>query len=473
MKTEQEIKQELSVLLGQDKVDYTKVLSLTNELSVFDTDNVRFSVDAGIINRLGKELVGKGETAISELIKNGYDAEATSVDLTYQSAYQKNGTLIIEDDGNGMSYDELINGFMRLSSSDKIHNPISPKYKRVKAGRKGIGRFATQRLGTQLTIITQKEDSDTAIKTHIDWDNFLFDRNLNEIGSTIEYVVKEKVKGTRLIIENLRDSWSDASVQRAYRYTENLLQPEPLSRERKSWDIDRQDPGFKATFYREYKCEDNIVIDEDHAFYDHALAVIEGYIDTDGFGYWRCLSEKLEIRNEEYRRISSQRNNDNSPYDTLRGIQFKTHYFIYDKQLIPSTLFTYVKNLGNELGGIKLYRNGFRVSPYGEKGNDWLGFDESVRRRTYIFPHQNQSFFGFVEVGNISANLFEETSSREGLIENDAYRELTDFVYRAVISSCTEIAAARNRKGTAAQKNWEKKTPSEKIKESIDKHFHH
>ena len=48
-----------------------------------DPDNVRFTVDAGHIQRLGAELVGKQDTALSELVKNAYDADATKVVLTF------------------------------------------------------------------------------------------------------------------------------------------------------------------------------------------------------------------------------------------------------------------------------------------------------------------------------------------------------------------------------------------------------
>jgi len=90
-----------------------------------------------------------------------------------------------------MTREELINGFMRLSSSDKIHNPISPNYKRKKAGQKGIGRFATQRLGAKLTIITQTATADFAIKVVINWSNFNVDSNLTEVSSQLEIVNKE------------------------------------------------------------------------------------------------------------------------------------------------------------------------------------------------------------------------------------------------------------------------------------------
>lgn len=121
---------------------------------------VGFTVDAGLIQRLGYELVGRAETAVSELIKNAYDADATVVDVNFIDSNQKGGILIISDNGVGMSEYQLVNGFMRISSADKIHNPISERFKRTKAGRKGIGRFATQRLGEQLTIVTQTKDSE-------------------------------------------------------------------------------------------------------------------------------------------------------------------------------------------------------------------------------------------------------------------------------------------------------------------------
>lgn len=465
--SEQYIKSRIAELLQAESTDYSQILALSNELAQSDKAHIRFTVDAGIINRLGKELVGKGETAISELIKNAYDADATYVNLVFKNAIHPGGILLIEDDGCGMSYDELINGFMRISSSDKVHNPITTKYKRKKAGKKGIGRFATQRLGKILTIITQKEESEQAIQITINWENFGIDQDLINITSKVQYVPKQRLNGTTLIIEGLQDAWSDAAVKRAYKYTDNLLLPEPLSNERIEWDANRHDPGFKARLYRDDMSSSNLIINEDIAFLNHALAIIEGYIDNQGRGFWKVSSDKLNIPYTGYTSVGATRDNDNQPFSTVRNIHFKTRYFIYSSELIPKTLFTYIKNLGNDLGGIKLYRNGFRVPPYGEGQNDWLGFDESVRKRNYLFPHQNQSFFGFVEIDDAAADLFEETSSREGLIENTAYDELRDFVYRSVTAACQVIASIRNKKQTANQKNWEKSS-SEKIEEAID-----
>lgn len=464
----QEIKAAIEELLKSEEIDYSRFTALSNELLKQDRSHVRFSVDAGIINRLGKELVGRAETAISELIKNAYDAEASYCNLVFKDAYSPGGTLLIEDDGNGMTYDELINGFMRISSSDKVHCPVSPRYKRKRAGKKGIGRFAAQRLGKQLIIITQTSDSHQAIKATINWEDYVMDSNINEVAGRVEYIDKERECGTTLFIGDLYEGWSGNAILRAYRYTEDLLIPEPLSRERVEWDRGRVDPGFKASFYRDKVSDNSKIVDEDVAFYDHALAVIEGYIDDNGQGYWRFCSPKLGVETTEYKKLGTDRDDDNSKYNSARSIHFKAYYFIYERSLIPGPLFTYVKNLGSEMGGIRLYRNGFRVAPYGEKNNDWVGLDESVRRKTFLFPHQNQSFFGFVEIDDASSDLFEETSSREGVIENEAFVEIKDFVYRAITTACTEVAALRKRKQTANQKDWEKKSPDQKVNEGLD-----
>ncbi len=116
-----ELKKKLSEELNKDTSDNNLILALSNEIAKLDDNQVRFSVDAGIINRLGKELVGKHETAVSELVKNAYDADATEVNLVFENAWNAGGILIIEDNGHGMTKEQLVNGFMRLSSSDKIN----------------------------------------------------------------------------------------------------------------------------------------------------------------------------------------------------------------------------------------------------------------------------------------------------------------------------------------------------------------
>ncbi|MGN5955152.1 sensor histidine kinase [Sphingobacterium lactis] len=466
-----ELKKRLSEEVLKESSDNNLIISLSNEIASLDKSAVRFSVDAGIINRLGKELVGKQETAVSELIKNAYDADATEVDLIFENAWNQGGILTIEDNGHGMNREQLVNGFMRLSSSDKIHNPVSEKYKRQKAGKKGIGRFATQRLGNKLTIITQTLHSLDALKVIVNWDDFETDKDLLTVSNSIEFVSKTKESGTTLIIEGLREGWSDAMIKRVYRYTSELLQPFPLSKKKEEEKENSIDEGFKSNYYRSDNGDLVAIVDEERAIFQHALAEIEGYVLDDGQGCWALKSDKLNFPEEVYPIGNNEKDKEDTttPFNLIKGVHFKAYYFIYDPKLFSPGTVTFIRELGYEKGGIKLYRNGFRVLPYGEQGDDWLGLDKSNNRNIILAQHPNRNFFGFVELEDLN-NDFEETSSREGLIENDRLNELTDFVYRSLTTAVMKVQELRGRKVTASQKGYKKETDnsSEKVDNAIE-----
>ena len=467
-----ELKKKLSEEIQKESSDNSVILALSSEIAKLDESQVTFSVDAGIINRLGKELVGKHETAVSELVKNAFDADATEVNLVFENAWNAGGTLTIEDNGTGMTKYQLINGFMRLSSSDKIHNPISDKYKRTRAGRKGIGRFATQRLGSKLTIITHTAKSDFSIKISINWNDFATDRDLLSISNNIELIAKTKHEGTTLIIENLRDGWSDAMIKRVFRYTSELLQPFPLSKKNKEEAESSIDPGFKSYYFRQEGQELIPIIDEEEAIFKHALAEIEGYVLDDGQGCWALKSDKLKFPQEVFLIGNDEDDLENfeAKFNLVKGLYFKVYYFIWDAKLFAPGTFTFIRNLAYERAGVRLYKNGIRVLPYGEPKDDWLDLDKSNNRSIVLPPHMNMCFFGFVEIEDKEGVSFEETSSREGLIENEAQKELVRFVYRSIISAVVKVAELRGRKAKASQKGFirTEQKPIERIESSVE-----
>lgn len=463
----QTTREELQKVLKDEPDNYSKILELSNKLSKFDENSVRFSVDAGIIDRLGKELVARHETAVSELVKNAYDADATKVKLYFKDSYHQGGTLTVEDDGLGMTKDQLINGFMRLSSSDKLHFPRSPRYNRKRAGKKGIGRFSAQRLGKKLTIITQTLEAENALMVTVNWDDFIGDKDLAFITNKIEYIEKTKEEGTTLIIEQLRDSWTEAQIKRVYRYASETLQPFPLSKKKK--DIKHEgDPGFKLDCREIYDGKSYKIATEENMFFNHALAEIDARVDNEGYIYLSIKSEKLDYKENKILL------NPNKPYEILRNVSLKAYYFIYSAGLIPKQSETLIKEKAKTQGGIRLYRNGFRVLSYGERGNDWLGLDASVRRRTILPVHSNINFFGFIEVDNDFGEQFEELSSREGLLENDALLELENFGYGSLVASVNRIASVRGKKLTTGQEDWHQESeydeiePEEIIDEAIE-----
>ncbi|MCQ2960170.1 MAG: ATP-binding protein [Bacteroidales bacterium] len=404
-----------------------------------DIKEVGFTVDSGLINRLGIELVGKAETAVSELIKNAYDADAREVTVEFNNTDEKGGSLIISDTGLGMTKEQLIMGFMRISSTEKVHNPKSVRYGRTRAGKKGIGRFATQRLGEQLTIITQSLNSPNAVKITIDWNKYSIDTDIESITFPIIEVEKEKEEGTTLIINNLREKWSVSSIEKIFSYVNSLFQPDYLSdRSRNNNIAVKNEASFKFTFLKDGVEIKNVIED----FYDKALVVIEGYVGEDHEGYvcidslqlvWDVhLLEKVEY-DDKNKGITV------SSFPLLRNVKFKAYYYIYEKdkyKAVSENAIKSVKKISDSISGIRLYRNGFRVLPFGEPTDDWIHINQrwSNSSGTNI-PFSTKHLFGFVEIiddENLEETMFQETSSREGLIENEAFEQLINFVGTAL-----------------------------------------
>lgn len=399
---ETEIREELAKVLAEEPNNYSKILELSSKLASYDNDNIRFTVDAGVIDRLGNELVARQETAVSELVKNSYDADAMEVSLTFINSSDIGGRLIISDNGEGMNREQLINGFMRISSTDKIQNPYSEIFKRKRAGQKGIGRFAVQRLGEKLTIITQTDSEENALKVTIDWSKYEKNNELHNITNLLETSVKKRDKGTTLIIDGLRDKWTEAAIKRIYRYVGDILQPFPLSKlQKESSEVEEDeiiiDPGFKPIFYISTNGSDRKRVgDEKLMIYNHASAIIDGNIDSLGNGSYSIDSQKLDFSFED--KIGLDPDVRESKFDKLKSVNFRAYYYIYNSNLIPKSQETAIRKLANISGGIRLYRNGFRVLPYGETGDDWLSLDSSTRKRSILPVHANINFFGFVEM---------------------------------------------------------------------------
>ena len=323
------------------------------------------------------------------MVKNSYDADAIEVTLTFINSINIGGRLIISDDGEGMNKDQLINGFMRISSTDKIQNPYSEIYQRKRAGQKGIGRFAVQRLGDKLTIITQTENGKDALKLIIDWDKYSNNNELHNITNILETSTKKRLKGTTLIIDGLRDKWTEAAIKRIYRYVGDILQPFPLSKLIKEEPMKLEeesivDPGFKPVFYisPDGKLRRRVG-DEKLMVYNHATAIIDGSIDSEGYGTFSIDSQKLDFSFQD--KIGINPDDNQAKFTKLKTVNFRAYYYIYSNNLIPKTQETAIKKLANISGGIRLYRNGFRVLPYGltnavdnlGKLNETLNYDKN------------------------------------------------------------------------------------------------
>ena len=468
-----ELQNQLQDVLSGADLNISAVLSLATELAKNDPDQVRFFSDAGIIRRLGEELVSRKETAVAELVKNAYDADATYVEILFEGADTPGGTLEILDDGHGMSRDDLINGFMRLASQAKVRESTSPRFGRQRAGRKGIGRFAVQRLGDYLEIRTKLRENEHALCAEIDWRDFEAGRDLTSVATTVEHVAwhQSDESGTLLTIGDLHDKWTEAQMRRIWRYVSDLVQPFPVSEisaEEESKDGYLPDPGFTPKVLRVTSSgELESVADEEEQIWEYETAYIEAGVNNEGNGWWVLESNRFPEVNENLVPIGADPEDPSVPFQYLRNIRLEAHYFIYASELMPPMMMRTIQGMSEDRGGIRLYRNGFRVWPYGSKGDDWLGLDKAKANRKVLAAFGSNNFFGHINLHDPEGDIFEETSSREGLINHKALEELQNFAFRILRAGVLRVAEARDKKGLASGKSRAEVAPEDKIESAL------
>lgn len=162
-----------------------------------DAEHENFTVDTGLFRELGELLVGRDSTALVELIKNAYDADATSVTVVGHNLDDAGtGLIIVSDDGNGMTIEEFRKGFLRVASRLKAGGDRrSPTYHRRFTGAKGIGRLAAHKLARELTVdsrgVTAHHPHDAGRKVAgsllatINWDEVERHETLENVGDAI------------------------------------------------------------------------------------------------------------------------------------------------------------------------------------------------------------------------------------------------------------------------------------------------
>lgn len=470
-------------MLSSGVLTHGDLASLGKELGE-DQSHVRFSVDAGLIDRLGRELVAKQETAVAELIKNAYDADATKVIVTFEGVGSSGGRLTISDDGSGMDRQQLVNGFMRISTTSKHGSDRSPRFGRPRAGQKGIGRFSAQRLGERLILSTRPHGAESALVVDLAWEEFRPDTELTGVSIPLREVRSESIPpGTHLDILRLREAWSDPQIMRVYRYVLGLLRPtfRPLitiaelvqqgallsEAQKKDFspvpDTRADHDTFEVEFLWDRGDGELRGLDDESMFLEHAVAQFEVVVDERARAFVRVEANRWQI--SEFCNLPAP---SDSGWVLLAGkVILRGHYFIHEPSLVPKLFASRVKEILTESGGFQIFRNGFRVLPYGAKGDDWAELDLLSRRRTFLPPVANLNWLGAVLIEDEVGNGFVETASREGLIETSAFLELRQLVDATARHVAQRVAEARDRKVRAGSKP--RRPSSERLRDAADR----
>ena len=221
---------------------------------MIDSSQYKFEHGAMSIIQMGEELIGHPTTAINELIKNGYDADAFDYWTYFNYASEIKDTFILcFDNGLGMNDKVLFGNWLQPSVSNKrIGDARSPLLKRSFLGSKGIGRLASMALGQFLTVITKTNDEQGFNWLVIDREKFRKEELLNKI----------TFPGGR--VDNLIELFDDTKIidYKGFQSTQKLMDLLESKNEFKNFNevtliiIEHIDSSVKAIIEKDFKNEE-------------------------------------------------------------------------------------------------------------------------------------------------------------------------------------------------------------------------
>lgn len=393
---------------------------------------VHFKTNILLKNIIGKDLITDDNIAVLEIVKNSFDAGSPIVELEFKNILPSNhinnsevvSTLIISDKGVGMDQDGLINRWLNIAYSEKKEQ--SWMNGRRQAGSKGVGRFSCDRLGKRLSIFTKARGC-PCLWLEIDWTTFedidAQNKAIQDVAFELKEILDDQVKqitgwdnfeqGTVLVISDLRERWNENKILRLKRDLEKFINP--------------NQPFQNLSFSIKIKAEE---------FYERDLLQESEILKINGF-----------VRNQVFDRLNFKTSSivssidesgeyidtalmdrgrvvfdlkEKNKYPHLRNVKAVIYYLNpYSKRYF--TLQTGFSSI--DFGSIFLFVNGFRVPPYGDQGDDWLGIEKrkSSGVRRYL---STREVVGRIEI-NDNNDDFRIITSRSGIVHNDAFEELS------------------------------------------------
>ncbi|WP_315387572.1 sensor histidine kinase [uncultured Stenotrophomonas sp.] len=380
---------------------------------------------ARLIGLLGEELISDEPVALVELVKNAFDADASQVRVSFElDKYAEVARIVIEDDGVGMSIDTVLGAWFEPGTINKKASSRSPGG-RPYQGAKGIGRFASARLGDTLLLETKAEGFD-AVSVFLTWGEFSDSAYLDDV--KLDYSVGPSVgiaRGTRLTIEGLdKEKWSPESFQRVHSRLSRLISP---FSEVDNFSIELSIPGHPDI---------SGTVDTPQEIQSPKYRMA-GQLDSQGL-----LHATIEVEGSPDIEITAQQLLQAGIRPECGPFEFEIRAWDRDRdglEPIAKRLGTTVALLRSTLNiycGVSVYRDGFRVYPYGEPGNDWLQLDLRSRQR----PGQNLANNQIVAAIRISREhneQLQDRSAREGMIKNQAHDALETW-FKAIIQRLEE-----------------------------------
>lgn len=403
-------------------------------------------------------MISSEVVAVIELVRNSYDADATLVTLVFNDPEDPDSaTLEIRDNGHGMTREVLLGPWLEPATDHKSKSgdgatggERSPKGRR-RLGSKGVGRFAAQRLGTSLEVRTRAEGSITELSAWFDWSAIEEGRYLDEVRIPWRehQPVHIKEHGTHLKLMGLRNRWTPDRFEKLKLGLSRLISPTM----EEDFQIEITINGARERI--------GPAVDLDQAMYS-----VEGEVEQGG----RCRMRYGDLNGDQEvweRTVLWPSDSD----DACGPFSFRIAAWDLDSPALRHFLKLSRKKMGlrdfrrvvRDHSGITLYRDGFRILPYGEPDNDWLRLD---RRRVNnpTMRLSNNQILGTIQLSADRNPQLQDQTNREGLVANDAYAHLQEVVLELLGYLEARRFAARR----AMDIDWQRRTSSLPSLESDD-----
>lgn len=386
-------------------------------------DNLQFRVSAELKNILGRDLITSPDIAILELVKNSYDAHASKVEITFDDDY-----LAIADNGKGMSKDDLINKWLFVAYSAKSDGTedksYRSKFKRHYAGAKGIGRMSCDRLARNLTLTTRSAAENKTEVLHVDWSVFEINKQTefdtvdipHETLETIPQFPLESPTGTILEFKGLHLPWNRDDIKRLRKSLEKMINP-----------FSGTDDDFQIEIIAPKMRNDDSTAEKHNK--------VNGVIENSIADILKLKTTQIEshIQGGTIHTLLKDRGilmyeieEPNNEFSKLESASVSLFF------LNRAAKYNFTAKMGIEpvnYGNVFLFRNGFRIFPFGEPTDDSWGLNQHLQQgRSRSLGTRN--LFGRVDVETDKIDLIKEVSSRDGgLIKTEASKQLMDYFW--------------------------------------------
>lgn len=383
--------------------------------------SLSFRPRARLVSVLGEHLISDQAVGLIELVKNAYDADATEVQIELLGLHQPEATtVVVRDNGTGMTFEDIAEKWL----SPAIDHKERAKQQRQRSqlgrlpiGEKGVGRFAVHQIGRTLELVTRSAGRQEIILP-INWDDFESGESyLDALSLTVqerdpEIFIGEST-GTLIKIRRARCQWTRALLEKVHRTLRRLQSPLRQD-QRSTFGITLTCPDFPE--FEDLSSTDIL----DRAHYEfRALVDAEGACDFE----YRCahpaVTARTKVGIENLISLAGDELHSSPP----ECGPFWLNLYVWDRSR------DYLAQAGvsakelNAQCGVSLYRDDLRVLPYGEPGNDWLLLDQE-RIQDPAGRIGNNQVVGLIQVLQENNLQLRDTTNREGLIENDAFRDL-------------------------------------------------